>query len=80
MRNVPGFSANASLSDTSHHSRTNVKWERTQIDTVIPQMPKWFKCAVAIGAETAACLGGPNPACIGAAATAIRSVLRPTIG
>ena len=72
MKNVPGFSAAMSLSSGARFQERGAA-ERgiSNPNVVVPQMPKWFRCAVAIAAETAACLGGPNPVCIIAAAKAL---------
>lgn len=70
---LPGFVADASLSVPRTPFRMTARCNDIGLSGVIPQMPKWFKCAVAIAAETAACAaGGPlDPLCLIAAAKAV---------
>jgi hypothetical protein len=69
--NMPGFTAGISLYKHTTSYRMTAGGNGYELSGVVPQLPKWVKCGAAILAETAACLGGPNPACIGAAAAAL---------
>lgn len=68
---VPGFTAEMSLHQCRTPFYVMVNSMGSDVSGVIPQMPKWLKCTLAISAQTAACLGGPNPACLAAAAAAL---------
>jgi len=64
---MPGFVGEAALTRrTTRFAMTKTELGNSASE-VVPQLPKWLKCGLAIAAETAACLGGPNPACIAAA-------------
>lgn len=65
--NMPGFTAETSLYKNRTSYRMMADGNGNDSSGVIPQR-KWLKCAAAIGAQTAACLAGPNPVCLIAAA------------
>jgi hypothetical protein len=63
--NIPGFTAEISLYKHGTSYRMWAGGSGNDSSRVIPQLPKWFKCGVAIAAQTAACAaGGPaDPLC-----------------
>jgi len=72
---MPGFAGEVSLNRrTTRFAMTQTELGNSSSE-VVPQLPKWLRCGLAIGAETAACLGGPNPACIAAALNAVNVCL-----
>ncbi len=72
--NMPGFNAEAVFYRTSNHYRLTAGGANTGEQVVIPQMPKWFRCGMAVLGAGAACsltaLSGPIGLAACAAATA----------
>ena len=71
---IPGFTAEISLSHHTTSYRMLASGNVNASSSVIPQLPKWLKCAIAIGLEAALCTPGPQAAgCIPAAVAAINA-------
>jgi hypothetical protein len=72
LNNMPGFTAEDALDSRGPSSpRKGRAIDAMNNDVVVPQLPRWLKCAAYITAEVGACLEGPNPVCIAAGAKAL---------
>jgi hypothetical protein len=70
---MPGFTADVTLYHASENYRGADAGEGVgRGNVVVPQLPRWLKCGLAILGETAACLSGAFTAeCIAAGTTAL---------
>lgn len=70
--NIPGFTAECSFFTEKGSYCLGGGGNGSEMSIIIPQLPGWFKCGLAMSAQLAACASAITPACVAATITAMR--------